>query len=223
MHASRPEVYFRAGQEALRCIRLAMLAAGKDGVDSVLDFGCAFGRVLRVLKAAFPQAQLTACDVRKQGIAFCAEAFGATPVLSTHDPGEIELRSSYDLIWSSGHLTHIPEDRWTAFVKLFESVLSPGGVLVFTTYGRAIAEMLRAEGQGLGLKPEQVPGVLRDYEERGFGFFGDMLPAGRGDTLVSPAWVCEQLDAAPSLELLLYLEHAWLGQDVIACSKVMAP
>ena len=105
--------------------------------------------------------------------------------------------------------------------ELFESALSPGGVLMFTTHGRAVVEMLRSEGQGLSLKPEQVPGVLRDYDERGFGFLNTMS-TGRGDTLVSPAWVCEQLVTVPSLELLLYLEHAWLGQDVIACSKRQA-
>ena len=53
MYAVGPEVYLRAGEEALRCVRLALLAAGKDRVDSLLDFGCAFGRVLRVLKAGF--------------------------------------------------------------------------------------------------------------------------------------------------------------------------
>ena len=88
MYAVGPEAYLRAGEEALRCITLAMLAAGKDRVDSVLDFGCAFGRVLRVLKAGFPEAHLTACDIRPKGIAFCAEAFGATPMSASRIPAK---------------------------------------------------------------------------------------------------------------------------------------
>ena len=146
------------------------------------------------------------------------ERLGTFRLLSKADPAEIELGGPYDLIWSGSHLTHIEEDRWTAFVELFESVLTPGGVVVFTTMGRSVAEALRREGKGLGVEPEQIPGMLRDYDAHGFGF-APTGAIGGGDCLVSPAWLCRQLDAVPSLDLLLYLEHSWLAQDVIACAR----
>ena len=58
-----PRLYFVAGQEALRCVRLAMLAARKDDITSLLDFACGRGRVLRMFQAAFPDAELTGSDI----------------------------------------------------------------------------------------------------------------------------------------------------------------
>jgi hypothetical protein len=74
----------------------------------------------------------------------------------------------------------------------------------------------------MGLAPEQAASVLRDYDETGFGF-GETPALGGGDNLSSPAWVCSQLEQTPSLELLLYLEHGWLSQDVVACTKSKRP
>jgi SAM-dependent methyltransferase len=218
MYHYGPELYFLAGPEALRCIWLAMLAAMLESPRSILDFGCGYGRVLRTLKAAFPDANLTACDLRENRVAFCASKFEATGVVSSDRPEEIELRGPFDLIWCGSHLTHIEKDRWTGFVRLFESVLAPGGVLVFTVYGPSRAEDLRTGANLLGLTPERAEIALRDYEQSGFGF-GEGHAVGGGDCLVKPEWVCAQLEQTPDLALLLYLENGWLGQDVVACTK----
>src|SRR5581483_10052394 len=63
MYAGDADHYFGVGRSALRCVRLAMLAAGKQRVCRILDLPSGHGRVLRYLKAAFPEARLTACDL----------------------------------------------------------------------------------------------------------------------------------------------------------------
>ena len=63
MHNYAPELYLEAGHSALRHIRLAMLTAGLEQADSILDFASGAGRVLRTLMAAFPDATLIASDV----------------------------------------------------------------------------------------------------------------------------------------------------------------
>jgi 2-polyprenyl-3-methyl-5-hydroxy-6-metoxy-1,4-benzoquinol methylase len=219
MYAYSPKRYFVAGPEALRCIHISMLAAKLESAERILDFGCGFGRVLRTLKAAFPDADLTACDIREDAVEFCSNTFGATPVVSSQNPQEIELNGPFDVIWSGSVLTHIDSDRWTGFLKLLESVLSPGGVLVFTTKGRYVAELMRSGKNLLTLTPEQVKGLLRDYDATGFGF-AETGAQGGGDCVLSRSWVCTQLDEeAPELELMLYMEHRWLSQDVIGCTK----
>ena len=65
-----PEIYFTAGRDALRAVRMAMLAVGLDDVKNALDFGSGGGRVLRYLKAAFPNAGLTACDILPKQVEF---------------------------------------------------------------------------------------------------------------------------------------------------------
>src|SRR5437870_5495298 len=79
--------------------RAALTAAGKTDVRRILDLPCGHGRVLRVLKAAFPGAALTACDIDRDGVDFCASRFGAEPVYSVEDPGRIPVRGPFDLIW----------------------------------------------------------------------------------------------------------------------------
>jgi SAM-dependent methyltransferase len=219
-----PDLYFVAGPQALRCIHLAMLATSLQRVESVLDFACGAGRVLRVLKAAFPNAALTACDVWEEGVEFCSKVFGATGVVANEDPEKTELGGPFDLIWCGSLLTHVDRDAWSRFLKLFRSVLTPGGVLVFTTRGRYIAEEFFRTGRNrYSQSEEQIAEILRDYDESGFGWssFGWSSNPGLGDSVSSPAWVCEQLDQqTPDLQLLLYVERGWMdAQDVVACVK----
>jgi SAM-dependent methyltransferase len=214
-----PNLYFVAGQSALRCIRLAMLAARLDTVTSVLDFACGRGRVLRILKAAFPDAALTASDIEPPAVEFSARVFDATGVVSAYLPEEVDLPGNYDVLWCGSLLTHVDSDRFTGFLKLFESVLAPGGVAVFTVYGRSIAKGLRDRTVTLDLTEEQADKVLRDYDETGFGFYPGLAPEiNFGDCVATRAWVCEQLEQTPNMKLLLYIEEGWLGQDVVACT-----
>lgn len=215
MHAYAPELYFRAGREAVRNIRLALLAAGTEQVQNVLDFACGWGRVMRTIKAAFPDARLTACDIQPGQVDFCAEAFGATGVYSDVDPAKLRFDDRFDVIWSGSLMTHVDQGRWPGFLRVWESHLAEHGVLVFTTYGRFAAQEMRLGKNLLNLTEEQAEQVLREYDRTGFGFSHSSVDA---DTLTDRAWVCRALDEVPTLELLLYIERGWLGQDVVACT-----
>jgi SAM-dependent methyltransferase len=216
-----PEAYFAAGPAALRCIRLAMLASGRDEFSSVLDFACGHGRVLRTLKAAFPDAAFTATDIIVRGVRFCAETFGATGVIANVNPAETELEGPFDLIWCGSLLTHVGADAWTATLELWDRTLGPGGLAVFTTHGRGPAGALRNGQLSMSLDDEQRDQVVREYEATGFGFYPSYAPElGHGDSVSSPSWVCAHLArTVPSFSLLLYMEGRWLGQDVVACVK----
>src|SRR5262245_13968061 len=63
MHERTPDVYFSMGPVTVRLVRIAMLQTRKERLDSILDFGSAYGRILRAFKASFPEARLTAADI----------------------------------------------------------------------------------------------------------------------------------------------------------------
>ena len=216
MHDYAPQLYFSAGRDALRAVRLAMLAAGLEKAENILDFASGGGRALRYFKAAFPDAALTACDIVPHQVEFCSQEFGATGVVSHGYPDQLPLEGPFDLIWCGSLLTHVDEEMWVKILTLFNRVAAHGGVIVFTAYGRLVAEMMRAGENNLNLEAEQIEGALQKYDEAGFSF---QTTRWDGDTLVSRRWVCSQLDKLPELDLLLYLEHGWLGQDVIACTR----
>jgi SAM-dependent methyltransferase len=215
--------YFHQGVDALRCIRLAMLAGRKTTISNILDFACGHGRVLRMLKAEFPQAKLTASDIESDAVDFCARVLEATPVYSREDPAEVHIDDSFDLIWSGSLLTHHGADRWRQFLALFESLLCPSGLLVFTTSGRTVAERVRTRSKTYGLAEDQVERLLAHYERDGFGY--EEYPAHRGFvssygiSLSSPAWVWAKLEERTALSRVVHVERAWMSQDMFVCLK----
>jgi SAM-dependent methyltransferase len=224
MYSYAPHLYAVAGRQGLRSIRLAMLAAELESPRTILDFACGAGRVLRYLTAAFPDAAFTACDVRPEHVEFCSRVFGVTGLLSRPDPDEIELEGPYDVIWCGSLFTHVDERLWRRFLALLGSVLAPGGVLVFTVYGRDATGLIRSGENRLDLTERQAEEVVRAYDEIGFGFgvATGRPEEGFGDCIASRAWVCTQLEQiVPDLSLLLYMEQAWIKQDVVACTRSM--
>jgi SAM-dependent methyltransferase len=216
MYEDDIERYLDVGRSALRSVRLALAAAGAAEPGRVLDLPCGHGRVMRMLKAAFPDAELTACDIDEDGIRFCAEIFGAAPVLSRDDPSEIAVEGRFDLIWCGSLLTHFDAYRWPPFLSFFAESLAPGGVLVFTTHGETAAERWRTADRIEVARP--IENVIADYEDDGFGYSDyPSAPKLYGLSISSPSWVCAQLARVRELRLVGYAEAAWGGyQDVVS-------
>ena len=219
--------YFAVGQSALRCIKLAMLAAGKDDFRNILDFGCGFGRVLRILKAAFPQADLTACDISKDAVDFCSKTFGSSPVYSREEISEIHIRGQFDLIWCGTLLTNVDAPNFSRLLELFYSLLAENGMLVFTTHGPYVAHRIRTREFTYGPEPNRVPKMVRDYDDTGFAYedypqevLARLGVRRYGISVSAPAWVCHEISRFPDFHLLTYTERAWDDhQDSIACVK----
>jgi CBS domain-containing protein/SAM-dependent methyltransferase len=211
--------YLWTGVAALQPIKVALAAAGRESVENVLDFASGHGRVLRALKAEFPHAHLTACDLDRDAVDFCARTFGASPVYSHEDPARIEIDDRFDLIWCGSLFTHIDAPRWAGFLDLLGSLLSPGGVLVITTAGRSVAAEMR-EGEYRGLTADLGRGLLEDFDRTGFGYRDYPGQSGYGLARCRPAWVCEQLERRTGFELLGYTERGWnRRQDTVACIR----
>jgi SAM-dependent methyltransferase len=209
MYAYAPELYWEAGERALALCRDAL---GGREPQRVLDFACGAGRVLRHFKAAWPEAELTACDTWRPGLAWSVETFGALRQPGNMDPSLVELHGLFDLIWSGSLLTHVDETFWRKTLALWKGAL--GGALVFTAHGPSVAERVR-RGE-LDFTPEQREAVLASYDRTGFGFAPSYSEQFNfGDCLSSPEWVRARL-AEAGLSVTFYHEDAWLGQDVVA-------
>jgi SAM-dependent methyltransferase len=225
MYKAGPDYYFFAGNVAMRLIRLAMLEARRTKVASVLDFPCGHGRVLRFLRAEFPGARLTACDIDEEALGFCATHFEVVPVSGREDPRDLEIDDRFDLIWCGSLLTHVDAPRWDHFLEFFESVLEPDGLLLFTTHGAYIARQLR-NPEGTVAFPMDRRGPLLDaYERTGFGYMNYPNWDNYGLSLTTPAWVCSRVQERAGLSVLNYTEYSraglsgWVGQDVMTCIK----
>lgn len=222
------DVYWSTGRSSLDAIEQCLRAARKplSSVRSILDLPCGHGRVLRYLKAAFPAAEITACDLLEDGVKFCAETFGAKPIKSHEDPGRIELPlHAFDLIWVGSLLTHLDAERWGAFLTCLSSYLHENGVLVFTAHGRYVYRRIKGleDPYDYFIPYWRKTVALYDYENKGFGY-GDYGKKGYGISISDPAWVSALLAQQSELRCVLFQERGWTDvHDVYACVRQLRP
>ena len=127
MWISGPQWYFDVGTSALDSLKCA-LATAHIAPTSILDLPSGHGRVCRMLRAAFPEARLTACDLDRDAVDFCAAQFNTTGVYSHEDIRCVRLDQSFDLIWCGSLFTHLDREQWPDFLGFFADHLSPDGV-----------------------------------------------------------------------------------------------
>ncbi|MBI2515468.1 MAG: class I SAM-dependent methyltransferase [Opitutae bacterium] len=214
--------YFDAGESALHCIETALAAARRprSTVRRILDLPCGHGRVLRFLKKAFPDAELVACDLNRDGVDFCARTFGAVPEYSHVNVDEIPHHGVVDLIWCGSLLTHLSEQKCRDFLRFFQRVLGHRGIVVFTTHGRFCARELTTGRNRHNIGDGQIAELLRGYRERGFSYVPYDAQADYGFSLSHPGFVTRELIDDAHWRLLGYHETGWdKRQDVVSLQK----
>lgn len=217
--------YYRVGLSAIRCIDEALRQSGLEEVRSILDMPSGCGRVLRFLVQRFPGAKVTACDLQRDAVNFCAETFGAAPAYSTPDLDEVLLGAQFDLAWCGSLVTHLDAASILALVRFFKRHLAPGGLLVFTTQGDYVARRLPTREFDYGLEDAQIPNVTDGYARDGFGF--SVYPEGSYDvasscgiSLTSPDWIRAQLREVGGMREVYFAARGWDDhQDVFGFVK----
>jgi SAM-dependent methyltransferase len=127
--------YARVSRSAIDAIERALGAAGRSFADvgSCLDMPCGYGRVLRLLAQQIAPDRITACDINRQAIRFCAQEFGVAPLRSTPSLADMRL-GRHDLIWCGSLVTHLDERRVGELLGSFADALKPGGIAIVTIH-----------------------------------------------------------------------------------------
>jgi SAM-dependent methyltransferase len=207
------EHYFDCGRSALECIEKALVIASipPKRIKRILDLPCGHGRVLRHLKAAFPEAEIAACDLLRDGVDFCSSTFGATAIYSSDEPEAIPLKpESFDLIWVGSLFTHLDAPLWSRFLAVLRNALCSGGVLVFSTHGRDAYQRMLGGMWNNSLSHRRRTVMLYRYERTGFGYAKYLgSDSYYGLSLSHPAWVTRQLTTLGGLRIVSLSEKPW--------------
>ena len=159
-----------AGASASRCIQAALQSVGKErSVGSILDFPCGYGRVLRFLKAMFPDADITGGEAQSGALDFCQRTFGVTPILSSTDFSSLSLPRKYDLIWCGSLITHIAETAAADLLGFFYRHLTNEGLCIFTTHGQLALDWIEQKTKTYSLSEESQQRIVRTFHEKGYG------------------------------------------------------
>jgi len=225
--------YLTAGLSASRSIQASLDAAGKRiSGGAILDLPCGYGRVLRFLKAMFPDSTIIASDIETEMLEFCQRAFGSQGHLSSslRSLKSVSLPLKFDLIWCGSLMTHIDERAAVELLEFFCRHLKDGGLCVFTTHGRPIAEMFDRRETSFNLAEEGLQKVLSEYERRGYGYADYPWTASDGPwagcsgiSLSSQSRVVELARGVGSWENVYSRESGWHQLQDVHAFMLRAP
>ncbi len=215
MHDGCDDRYLQVGVSALRAIESAL--AGLPAPATILDLPCGFGRVARMLRAAYPDAALTVCDLDRAAVDFSQRAFEARGVYSAENFRDLHLGGTFDLIWVGSLLTHLPEHQTRQFLDFARRHMGPESRLVVTSHGQFVAERLRTTTYGLTVPA--ACGLLGQYLVDGYAYRGYSGNPAYGISLTARAWFETLLDGS-ALRLESYVEQGWdRHQDVLVLRR----
>ncbi len=180
--------YYKVGLSAIRSIEEAIDAAQLGSVERILDLPCGHGRVLRFLVRRFPQAEMTASDLDRKGVDFCARVFGAEAVYS-ENLDQFSAGGQFDLIWCGSLVTHLNDTGIRAVLGAFARHLQPDGLLILTAHGERVIQRLQDEEFEYGISAENVAPIIAAYRKEGFGFADYPGASDYGISLTSPEWI----------------------------------
>lgn len=106
-----------------------------SSLQSVLDWGCGAGRVIRHV-AGRTNATLTGVDVDHDNVAWCAQHLpGITfDTIAIHPPTSLPA-AAYDLIYGISVITHIDAPGQRAWLEELRRLVAPDGLVMLTVNG----------------------------------------------------------------------------------------
>lgn len=210
--------YLSVGLSASRCIQEALLRTPAEyTVGSILDFPCGHGRVLRFLRAMFPNSDITAAEIDSTALEFCRRSFSVATFLSKTTFSDLSLPQRFDLIWCGSLFTHIDEQASRNLLQFFHDHLSDQGVCVFTTHGQRSIDWIQSKKATYGLTEGAQQEVIRGFQLKGYGYADYPNQSGFGISAVSHQRILELAKGVGRWSETFFLEHGWDNhQDVHA-------
>lgn len=180
-------MYFHSGWKIWSTYRriLAWRFGEPGRVGKILDFASGYGRVTRFIVHDIPPERVWVSDIYARGVEFQRRRFGVHGIVSTADPADFRCDERFDVILVSSLFSHLPAETFLAWLRRLWSLLSPGGILVFSVHDEAL---LPAGHPGKGEL------AARGLYFEGESESGSLSKAQYGTTWVTEGYVRDVLD-----------------------------
>ena len=128
--------YYTLGARICTAIRqVATWHFGRlENVESFLDFACGYGRSTRFLGQMLPPDRIWACDISPEAVEFQRRNLGVNGIVSVPDPAGFPTAQKFDYVFASSFFTHMPERTFGTWLRTLRGLLTPRGILAFTTH-----------------------------------------------------------------------------------------
>jgi SAM-dependent methyltransferase len=135
--------FLEGGFRAAESIRAVLLQHEVDiaRLESVLDFGCGCGRVLRHFQDL--PGQVHGCDRDAGAIEWCQRNLRRGRfVVNAIEPPLPYRDGQFDLVYALSVFTHLPGRLQQAWMSELRRVMAPGGILLLSVHGSAYLDAL---------------------------------------------------------------------------------
>lgn len=162
----------------------------------MLDYGCGYGRIARLMLAYCNQDALFGVDPLQESINLCNKAgLGPAFRLSDYLPETLPVEGKFEVIYAFSVFTHTSKKATLKCLDTLRDYVSPDGLLVITV--RPIEYWSHHED---ARKPGRLDELVNQHRREGFVFVphnwapidGDIV---YGDTSISMAWLRANLNA----------------------------
>ena len=145
----------------------------------ILDFGCGFGRLLRMMLYYTDPANLAGVDPWEGSLEACKE-FNVLGDIRQSDylPTSLPVTGKFDAIYSYSVLTHTSRRATLAALAVLRDVIADNGLLTITI--RPV-EFWHVWGPTNGLPNDKIARLQRQHFDEGFAFDPIDLPPIDGD------------------------------------------
>lgn len=210
-------------------------AMSLSGNESVLDFGCGWGRIIRFFLKDIEPTRLWGIDCYKEMIELCKTQnlrcnFDAIdPMPPTRFPD-----ASFDLIYLYSVFSHLSEEAHLKWLQEFSRLLKPSGIVIATTRPRDFIRHCIELSSRKDLEPWQYGAAisfrnpeqaLRDYDDGKFvhsatGGGGVLEPSFYGESCIPEKYVKDVWTSFfPTVGYVEASDHLGFDQDVIFAVK----
>ena len=167
------EGFLRTGQQSVRDVEVVLASVGKGllDFDSILEFGCGCGRIMRWLGPVGTGSRLHGCDIDEEAMAWSRENLGfASFAANRAEPPLPYADQSFDLVFNHSVFTHIDERMQDLWLAELYRVTKPGGLVLATVHGEVVLQQIE---DGAAKSGESSYGWREQLESRGIVFIAD--------------------------------------------------
>lgn len=200
------KAYLQTGKAVAATLAEILSAEGVDprSIRRYMDFAGGYGRNLRFIRDALPEAELHLAEIDPKAVDFAREMLGVRGHYSTLMAADFDCVECFDAILVVSLFSHLRPPVFDDWIERLIGLLAPGGVLMLTTHP-IDAPRGRFEWE------EIAPG--RFYFARVSEAAGRLEADYYGGSLVSADYVAEVVDRAGAA-ISRTLPRRIGGQDV---------
>jgi ubiquinone/menaquinone biosynthesis C-methylase UbiE len=205
-------------------IRNTCLKSSKplSSMDAILDFGCGWGRIIRIFLRDVEPEKLYGCDCTPEIVNICREMNKWCNFdLTNYFPPTGYKSSTFDLIYAYSVFSHLSEKYNKIWLEEFYRIMKPNGILCITIRQKNFIYKLK---EAYPYMPDfSIEEALKKYENDDFVYFNtgggfELTSDFYGEAFMSKKYVEREL--SKFFKIIDFIEGTEnVDQSIIAAQK----